>query len=197
EPTLQAAETARSFIRPTNDLTAYDLYLRAYAMSLSARQIPAGLHLLEQAIERDPGYGLALALAAFCCHRLVIDGRSENPAADRRKAVDCARRALEVAGDDPVTLANAAGVLAVFGEDIGAMMALVDRALVLNPNYALGWHFSGLLRLWAGQLDLAIKHVDAALRLSPRVRVGPSLSVMGQAHFYSRHFDEAVPKLRL
>jgi hypothetical protein len=29
EPTLQAAETARSANRPTNDLTAYDLYLRA------------------------------------------------------------------------------------------------------------------------------------------------------------------------
>ena len=33
EPTLQAAETARSANRPTADLTAYDLYLRAYAMS--------------------------------------------------------------------------------------------------------------------------------------------------------------------
>jgi len=32
EPALQAAETARSAARPTNDLTAYHLYLRAYAM---------------------------------------------------------------------------------------------------------------------------------------------------------------------
>src|SRR5215472_16093365 len=36
EPALQAAETARSAGRPTADLTAYDLYLRAYAMSLSS-----------------------------------------------------------------------------------------------------------------------------------------------------------------
>jgi TolB-like protein len=34
EPALQAAETARSADHPTNDLTAYDLYLRAYAMAL-------------------------------------------------------------------------------------------------------------------------------------------------------------------
>jgi hypothetical protein len=34
EPTLQAAETARSAGRPTSDLTAYDLYLRAYAIGL-------------------------------------------------------------------------------------------------------------------------------------------------------------------
>ena len=51
-----------------------------------------------------------------------------------------------MAGDDPGVLANAALVLANFGEDIGAMMALVDRALALNPNYARGWHVSGFLR---------------------------------------------------
>jgi adenylate cyclase len=55
EPALQAAETARSAGRPTTDLTAYDLYLRGYAMVWSsARQIPEALRLMEQAIERDP-----------------------------------------------------------------------------------------------------------------------------------------------
>jgi len=77
------------------------------------------------------------------------------------------------------------------------MMALVDRALVFNPNFAQGWQISGVLRLCAGQPDIAIEHEETSLRLSPRARVGPSLSVIGQAHFYSRRFDEAVPKLRL
>jgi TolB-like protein len=116
EPALQAAETARSAGRPTNDLTAYDLYLRAYAMTFSsARQIPEALRLLEQAIARDPRYGPALACAALCCFRLLFDDRSEDPAADRLKGVDFARRALEVAGDDPAVLVNAADVLAYFG----------------------------------------------------------------------------------
>ena len=198
EPALQAAETARSAARPTNDLNAYDLYLRAYAMNLSsARQIPEALGLAEQAIARDPRYGPALAWAAHCCLRLVDDGRSDNPAADRLKAADFARRALEVAGEDPGILANTAFVLAYFGEDIGAMMALVDRALALNPNYARGWHVSGLLKLLAGQPDIAIDHVDTALRLSPRARVGTSLGVIGLAHLVSRRFDKAVPKLLL
>jgi hypothetical protein len=62
EPTLQAAETAHSAGRSTNDLTTYDLYLRGYAMVLSsARQTPEALRLMEQAIERDPHYGPALA----------------------------------------------------------------------------------------------------------------------------------------
>ena len=198
EPALQAAETALSANRPTADLTAYDLYLRAYAMVLSStRQTPEALRLLEQAIERDPHYGPALAWAAFCCHRLLLDDRSEDPGADCLKGADFARRALEAAGDDPGVLANAAFALAYFGEDLGAMMALVDRALALNPNYARGWHLSGVLRLWAGQPDVAIEHIDAALRLSPRARVGSSLSLIGHALFLSRRFDEAVPKLLL
>jgi TolB-like protein len=198
EPTLQAAETARSAGRPTDDLTAYDLYLRAYALVLSSsRQIPEALRLMEQAIARDPRYGTALAWAAFCCLRLLLDGRSEDPEALRLNGTDFARRALEVAGDDPGILANAALALAYFGEDIGAMTALVDRALALHPNFARGWHVSGVLRLQAGQPDIAIEHVEAALRLSPRARVGQSMSVVGMAHFLARRFDESVPKLLL
>ena len=56
------------------------------------------------------------------------------------RGIDFAKRALEVAGDDPGVLANAAYALAYFGEDIGTMMAFVDRALTLNPSYARGWH---------------------------------------------------------
>ena len=152
---------------------------------------------MEQAIARDPRYGPALAWAAYCCHRLLVDDRSEDREADRVKGADFARRALEVAGDDPGILANAAQALASFGEDIGAMMALVDRALALNPNYARGWLLSGSLRLWAGQPDIAIEHLETALRLSPRARVGSSMSVIGAAHFYARRFDEALPKLLL
>ena len=149
----------RSANRPTADLTAYDLYLRAYALFWSsARQLPEALHLTEQAIARDPRYGLALSWAAYCSLGLVHHSLSEDPATDRQKAIDFARRALEVAGDDPGILVNAAVPLAYFGEDIGAMMALVDRALVLNPSYARGWFSKGVLQLWAGLPDAAIKH---------------------------------------
>jgi TolB-like protein len=198
EPALQAAETLRSAGRPTDDLNAYDLYLRGYAMLWSsARQISEALRLLEQAIERDLHYGPALAWAAFCHYRLCLDGRSGDPEMDCRIGADLARMALQVASDDPGILANAALSLAYFGEDISTMMALVDRALTLNPSFARGWHISGTLRLWAGQPDLAIEHVEASLRLSPRARVGMAFSLLGAAHFVSRRFEEAVPKLLL
>ena len=198
EPALQVAETARSASRSTNDLTAYDLYLRGYAMSLSsAKQIPEALCLVEHAITRDPRYGPALAWAALCRMRQVFDDRSDDREVDALKGTAFARRALEVAGDDPGILANAALALAYFGEDIGAMMALVDRALSLNPSFARGWYVSGVLRNWAGQPDIAIEHLEASLRLSPRARIGLSLLNIGYAHFFSRRFAEALPKLIL
>jgi adenylate cyclase len=198
EPALQAAETARSAHRQTADLTAYDLYLRASAMvRASARRIPEALHVLERAIERDSRYGPALAYAAVCCFRLHDDGLSEDPEADRAKGINFARRALEVTGDDPGIVANAALALAYFGEDIGAMMALVDRALALNPNFARGWFISSVLRKWAGQSDIAIEHSETSMRLSPRASVGTSLGLMGMAHFLAGRFGEAVPKLLL
>ena len=198
EPALQAAETACAATRPATDLTAYDLYLRAYATHLSAGPQSGGaLCLVEQAIKRDPHYGPALALAAVCRGNRYRHGRSEDPEEDRRKAAVFARRALQVAGDDPRVLADAAYALAFLGEDIGAMIALVDRALALNPSFARGWYISGGLRLLAGQLDVAIEHAENSLRLSPRERVGWAHYIIGATHFFSGRFEEAVQKFLL
>jgi tetratricopeptide (TPR) repeat protein len=198
EPALQVAETARSAGRSTDDLTAYDLYLRAFAMVVaSARKVPEALPLLERTIARDPGYAPALAWAAHCCFRLLHHDLSGDREGDRRKGIGFARRALEVSSDDPSILAETALALSYLGEDIGAMIALVDRALALNANYARGWSIKGTLTLWAGQPDRAIEYLETSLRLSPRVRVGTSHLSIGAAHFMARRFEEAVPVLLL
>jgi len=198
EPALQAAEAARSSGRPTTDLAVYDLYLRAFALvAPSNRQAPDALRLIEQAIAHDPHYGPALALAAICCSVLVSDGRSEDPDVHRAKGLDFARRALEVAGDDPGVLVNIAVSSSYFGEDIGAMTALVDRALTLNPSFARAWRISGTLRVWAGHPDIAIEHLETSRRLNPRARVGGVSEHIGIAHFCSRRFDQALPMLLL
>ena len=132
------------------------------------------------------------------CHmRVAQDGWAEEPETSGRKSVDLARQALDVAENDPRILADAAMVLTLFGEDIGAMIGLVDHALALNPSYARGWNLSGRLRLWAGQHDLGIEHLETALRLSPRERLGQRLFEMGAAYFFKRQFDEAAAKLLL
>jgi adenylate cyclase len=199
EPALQAAEMRRSAARPTADLTAYDLYLRALAFSfpITKERIIAALGLLEQAIAIDPRYGPALSLAAICHVNLDRAKWAEEPETNRRKGIDLARQALQAGENDPGILANAALLLAYFGEDIGAMIGLIDRALALNPSFARGWNASGTLRVWAGQHDLAIEHLETSLRLNPRERMGNPLFVMGMAYFFKQQFDEAAAKLLL
>jgi len=199
EPALQAAEMRRSAARPPTDLSAYDLYLRALTAFFPIRKggLVTALGLFEQAIAIDPHYGPALSWAAICHLRLITEGWTEALENDRQMAIDLARRALQVGENDPRVLANAAVVLANLGEDIGAMMGLVDRALTLNPSFARGWNLSGLLRVFAGQHDLAIEHIETALRLSPRERVGVPLAVIGSAYFFKRQFDDAEAKLLL
>jgi TolB-like protein/class 3 adenylate cyclase len=199
EPALQAAEMRRSATRPTTDLSAYDLYLRALATiwPVTKERLFEALGLLKQAIAIDPRYGPALSWATICHLRLVGDGWAEAPETNRRKAIDLARQALQAGGDDPGILANAALVLGQFGEDIGAMIGLVDRALTLNPSFARGWYLSGAIRSFAGEHDLAIEHIATSLRLSPRERMGQPLSVMGLAYFFKRQFDEAAANLLL
>jgi len=199
EPALQAAEMRRSAARPTTDLGAYDFYLRALAAfyPITKERTFEALALFEQAIAVDPGYGLALSWAAVCHIRLAMDGWAEDPATSRRKASDLARQALQRAENDPGILVNAAFVLALFGEDFGAMIGLVDRALALNPSFARGWYIRGILGNMAGQPALAIESLEISLRLSPRGRFGQVFSAIGVALFFGRRFDEALPKLLL
>ena len=197
EPTLQAAEIRRSADRPTNDLAAYDLYMRAlpHALSYEKDRVVQAIDLLNRGIERDPRYGPALALSAWCHLQLDVGGGTDCRDANRRLAVDLARQALRVAGDDPAVLTHAAHVLSYFGEDITAAIGLIDRALDLNPSFAHGWRWSGWIRLYAGQADLAIEHFQTSLRLSPRDRTAGRLTGIGIAHFFSRRFDDAAATL--
>jgi adenylate cyclase len=196
EPTLQAAEICRSRERPTSDLRAYDLYLRAltHTYAWKRESALASLGLLNQAIDRDPSYGPALAVAAFCHCQLDLNGWTDDRETNRHKAVDFAQRAVRFAAADSRVLANAALVLGYFGEDIIAAIGMIDRSLALNPSYAQGWHLSGWLRLWAGQTGLAIEHFETSARLNPRADAR-KLTGIGQAHFFNRHFDDALENL--
>jgi adenylate cyclase len=197
EPTLQANEIRRSVERPTSDVTAYDLYLHALSHFYSSERegIVVALDLLGRVIERDPRYGPALASAAQCHYSLHVNGWTEDPRASRFRGVYLSRQALRVAGDDADVLTSAAQVLAYFGEDIDASIAIIDRALGLNPSCARGWFRSGWLRLWAGQLDLAIQHCETSSRLSPREHRSNPFLAIGVAHFFAQRYEEAKTML--
>jgi adenylate cyclase len=134
-------------------------------------------------------------LAAHCHQRLELRGWTEDPEAARRTSVDLARQALRVDPDDPNVLALVAFTLGYFGEDIDVAIGLIDHCLTLNPSFAAGWHLSGVLRIFAGQPGLAIQHLETSLRLNPRDRPAPYVNSIGEAHFFSRRFDEAAAHL--
>jgi len=113
----------------------------------------------------------------------------------RRAALDYAGRAIQASPDDPVTIGSAAFVLGSFGGEITPAIALADRAIALNPSFARGWGASGWLRLWAGDLDVATQHLEAAYRLSPREGNARHRIGIGEAQFMQRRFDEAIATL--
>jgi pentatricopeptide repeat protein len=197
ESTLQAAEIRRAAERPTTDLTAYDLYLRARpdCLSWDRERIRSALGLLERAIERDPKFGPALAFAAVCHHHLTTIGGIEDPAVHRRAALGYAQRALQASPSDPGTIAEVAFMHGYFGEDIEPAIKLIDRALALNPSFYRGWGISGWLRLWAGHMDVAVEHLKTAIRLSPLNPNATQLYGIAVAHFFEGRFGDAIALL--
>jgi TolB-like protein/class 3 adenylate cyclase len=197
EPTLEAAETRRSAERPTCDLTAYDLYLRALLLHLSfdGARVTEALSLLHQAIDRDPQFGPALALASWCHVQHETLGLITDAEANRRAGQDLAQRALQVAGDDITVLAPALFSRARFGGDVDAAIAVLGRSLARNPSSARAWYVSGWLHAWAGQADTAIEHFETAARLNPRDQAPFTEYAIGVALALERRFSEAIPRL--
>lgn len=198
DPVLQEAETRRAFARPTPDLTSYDLYLRAAQLirEWSREAIAQAVILLSQAIERDPNYGIALASLAFCHSQNIWSGWSENVEADIERCRSLARGALALALGDPAVIGFSAGALMNLGDDINILKGLADDALARNPSSAYGWFWSGWMRTFAGENNLAIEHFEKSLRLDPRTtRRAFHLTGMGICHFQERRFDKAVSDL--
>jgi TolB-like protein len=197
EPALQAAEIRRSTDRPTADLNAYDLYLRAlsHAYSWEKARIVQALVLLDQAIECDPTYGPALGLAARCHFDLHVNGWSGSPETNRRRGIELAQQALQVGGSDPGVLREAAFTLGYFDDDIDPAIELIDRALIMHPSFAQGWVISGWLRLWAGQTEIGISHFEKSLQLNPHARTAGAVMAIGVGHFFAGRFEAAKTML--
>jgi adenylate cyclase len=75
------------------------------------------------------------------------------------------------------------------------MIALVDRALALNPSYVHGWFRGGAVRVHVGKFDLAIEHVETSLPLSTRERLGAPFSLLGVPISWPVDLERRAPKL--
>lgn len=197
EPELIDAEIGHARQPPTQDITAYELYLRALQLAYPWEKsgLLAALDLLNQAVERDPHYAVALGLLSNCHMFLYVGDWCDDYDARRDQMRELAYRAIRAGRDDARAIAIAAGTLIFCDEPIQRCIELIERALALNPSSAHNWVTAGWVRLYAGQADAALEHFHKALRLSPRVRSGVWVG-MGNAYFMARRLDEAEATLR-
>lgn len=194
-PQLERAEIERARRKPTGSLDAYDYYLRGMTRlhQGSRETIDQALPNFQMAIEIDPEFSSAYAMAAWChCWRKVNGWMSDRPG-EAAEGIRLARRAVELGRDDAVALTRSGHALGHLAGELRDGIALVDRALVLNPNLAAAWFLGAFLRIWCGETDAAIEHLGHAMRLSPldpelyRMRAG-----MGLAHLFAEDFDMAA-----
>lgn len=165
EPSIVSAEYSRVTAGAARHAGCHDLYLRATTSWV--QDAPRALELLERAIELDPAFAPALALAAHLCRNFhLVEGFVEDRSGYREKAINLAHRALAIAGDDAFVLAHVAVVLGPLEGDLDAAIALVDRAISLNPGAADVWIYSAELRVAADDAR-AVEDAETSLRLDP------------------------------
>jgi len=195
QPKLLQTEIVMAARRRPENLTAYDYYLRAMQQYYpSTREAVAqALRLAHRAMELDPRFGLAAALAGFCHMRNVVWGYSTDPQFDGKEAVRLLRLALSVDDGDPETLAFAAIISAFIVGDSETEIEWADRAVALNPNSFSAWHYRGWVCINAGLPEEAVRSFERAMRMSPvDPRLHFTFAGMGCAFTELRRFDEAI-----
>ncbi|HEX9461553.1 MAG TPA: adenylate/guanylate cyclase domain-containing protein [Alphaproteobacteria bacterium] len=168
-PMLERAEIERAKRKPTESLDAYDYFLRGMACvhQWSSEANDGALRIFHKAIELDPDFASAYGMASWCYVWRWINRWTLDRAQETAEATRLARRAVDLGDDDAVALSMAGYALVFMAHDLEGGAALIDRALSMNPNLAWAWHSSGWVRDFLGEPDVAIKHLEHGMRLSP------------------------------
>ena len=194
EPSLRLAEMDRVRAKPTADLGAYELYLRAlYALNTYDEQsLHEADNLLRAALNRDPNYADAWAVLATTAFFRKVGGFLRHEEA-RTLGIEAAHRAVQADPENPLALASAAATLCIFGSDYEQALEFADRALSLAPSSSQVLTFCAVAYNFTGQPEKALPLLYEARRLSPRDPRGFTLlHQIAMAHFFSRRFDQAI-----
>ncbi len=195
EPAVRDAEIRRATRRPTTNIDAYDLYLKAVALvdTYEKQSMFEAISLLERALELDPHYAQALSVAGYAHSQIFVSRWVEDIAPHRRFAKDYASRAVQLAADDADVLSWIATIYLALDEGAAMSTALIDRSLALNPGSSLAWMMSAWLRAAAGDADVAVAHMETSMRLNPSSSDrGHQLSGIALARFDQSRFEEAA-----
>jgi adenylate cyclase len=194
EPALRKAEIDRIKRTRPDDLDAYDLYLRALAhmYKVNPEDRATALDFIEQALKIDPTYAEAHGVAAWCYFaKSLWEGNLPDPYKDAM--LEHVHHVLELQPEDATTLAHAAISLALSTSDYPSALAIIERAISINPSSAHAYGHGSVINTWAGNYDKSIEYSERAIRLSPF----DPLSVMplaGQAgaRMMKGEYEEAI-----
>jgi serine/threonine protein kinase/Flp pilus assembly protein TadD len=170
QASLSAREKTAIEQAPTNDITAFELSVRAKDL-LASRNTKANLleaaDLLNQAVTRDPSFFNAYCLLASTHDRIYFFGDDHTPArlASAEAAIDAAYRLRPDAGE--VHLARAQNLYRGYLDYNGALAELEIAAKTL-PNDAGVFELKGYIERRQGKQEEAVRSLERAVDLDPR-----------------------------
>jgi len=153
----------------TENLEAYELYLKARELFIERRELPESIRLFERVTQMDPNFARGWeGLAAACAVAPSWGIRDRDYIALATKAAD---RALEL---DP-TLSMPWAVLGYVVRstrpiDWARSLELTNRAVVADPRNATAYLWRGILWIELGFFDRACADFDHALEVDPNYR---------------------------
>ncbi len=199
--TLQAKLTGSEKISiakaPTVNPEAYELYLkgRFFWNKRTAADLRKGIDYFNQATSKDPGYALAYAGLADSYVILSVFGAA-SPQDSIPQARAAAKKALEL--DDTLAEAHASSgrISGPYDFEFDRSIAEFERAIQLNPNYAMAHHWLSWGPLTAlARFDRAIAEGKRAVELDPLSLIN-NADLGGNVYFNARRCDEAIAQLR-
>jgi len=179
--------------RHTENLEAYNLYLKGRYFLHERFDQMKGLMFFQQALEKDPNYALAYVGIASCYASLgfysLLPPKEAHP-----KAKQAIKKALEI--DDTLSGAHSslARIKTNFDWDWEGAEREFKRALELNPGSASSRMRFALFLSAMGRFEEAIVEMKRAQELDPL-----SLfiqSVAGVIFFLNRQYDESIEQYR-
>lgn len=142
----------------------------------------------EEAIRIDPDYALAHTGLSFS-YLLLPEYGTYLPEEGYKKAKEAANRALEIDSDLAEALTSFAQIKRRYDWDWAAAEKAYKRALELDPNYAMAYHWYGYDMMCMGRFEEAIQMIERAHELDPLSMV--ISRNLGQVYYRSGQYERA------
>ncbi len=168
-PELEHFEHRRSTIKRTEDLNAWDYYLRGMETfhDETCESTTSSIRMFQAAVDLDLNYCDAWAGLGWCHARLVMLRCVEDRGPSLKRGFEASRRA--VALDDGSALAHLSlSTVHIWNEETALGLGMAQIALQLNPNYALAAMSVGNRLDLMGKTEEGIAQMERALTLNPR-----------------------------